>query len=54
MKYHVRKFVELVKQHAGEAIVNNPAIPNEQNDAVIQETTNPSQVDFRICWRLEE
>ena len=35
----LENLLELVKQHAGEAIVNNPAIPNEQNDAVIQETT---------------
>ena len=28
---------ELVKQFGGEAVVNNPAVPNEQNDAVMQE-----------------
>lgn len=28
--------LNLVKEHAGEAIVNNPAIPNEHNDAAIQ------------------
>ena len=28
---------ELVKQFGSEAVVNNPAVPNEQNDAVIQE-----------------
>lgn len=28
---------ELVKQFGNEAVVNNPAIPNEQNDAVMQE-----------------
>ena len=26
----------LVKQNAGEAIINNPAIPNEQNEAAVQ------------------
>ncbi|CAF4576832.1 unnamed protein product [Rotaria sp. Silwood1] len=26
---------ELVKSHAGEGIINNPAIPNEQNDAAV-------------------
>lgn len=26
--------INLVKEHAGEAIVNNPAIPNENNEAV--------------------
>lgn len=26
----------LVKQHAGNAIINNPAIPNEQNDEAVQ------------------
>jgi uncharacterized protein YidB (DUF937 family) len=35
----LENLLELVKQHAGEAVVNNPAIPNEHNDAVIQETT---------------
>ena len=29
--------IGLVKQHAGDAIVNNPAVPNEQNDAVTAE-----------------
>ncbi|MQP24075.1 hypothetical protein GFJ94_03230 [Flavobacterium sp. LMO8] len=28
---------ELVNQFGGEAVVNNPAVPNEQNDAVMQE-----------------
>ena len=28
---------ELVKQFGSEAVVNNPAVPNEQNDAVMQE-----------------
>ena len=35
----LENLLDLVKQHAGEAVVNNPAIPNEQNDAVIEETT---------------
>lgn len=35
----LENLLALVKQHAGEAVINNPAIPNEQNDAVIQETT---------------
>jgi hypothetical protein len=29
--------INLVKQHAGAAIVDNPAIPNEQNEAVTAE-----------------
>lgn len=29
--------LNLVKEHAGDAIVNNPAIPNENNDAAIQQ-----------------
>lgn len=28
--------LNLVKEHAGDAIVNNPAIPNEKNDAAIE------------------
>lgn len=27
--------LNLVKENAGEAIINNPAIPNEQNDAAV-------------------
>lgn len=32
--------LNLVKEHAGDAIINNPAIPNEKNDEAIQATTN--------------
>ena len=35
----LENLLDLVKRHAGEAVINNPAIPNEQNDAVIGETT---------------
>ncbi len=35
----LEQLLHLVKEHAGEAIINNPAIPNEQNNAVISETT---------------
>ena len=31
--------LNLVKEHAGDAIVNNPAIPNEKNDEAIHTTT---------------
>jgi len=34
------QLLNLVKQHAGDAIVNNPAIPNERNDEAIAETSN--------------
>jgi hypothetical protein len=36
--------LKLVKEHAGDAIINNPAIPNEKNDAAV-ETTATSIVD---------
>lgn len=32
--------LSLVKEHAGDAIVNNPAIPNEKNDEAINTTAN--------------
>ena len=32
--------LNLVKENAGEAIINNPSIPNEKNDAAISETAN--------------
>ena len=31
------QLTELVKQYSGDAIVNNPAVPNEQNEAVMEE-----------------
>lgn len=32
--------LELVKQYAGDAIINNPAIPNERNDEAIETATS--------------
>lgn len=32
--------INLVKEHAGDAIVKNPAIPNEHNDAAISSVAN--------------
>jgi hypothetical protein len=32
--------LSLVKQYAGEAIVNNPAVPNEKNEEVINEASS--------------
>ncbi|MBS1974169.1 MAG: hypothetical protein JST13_07435, partial [Bacteroidetes bacterium] len=32
--------IDLIKQHAGEAIINNPAIPNNQNEAAVAEAGN--------------
>ncbi len=34
------KLVDLVKGLAGDAVVNNPDVPNEHNDAVVAEATN--------------
>ncbi len=31
--------LNLVKEHAGDAIINNPVIPNEKNEEAIQTTT---------------
>jgi hypothetical protein len=31
---------DLVKQHAGDAIKNNPAIPNEKNEEVVDLASN--------------
>ncbi len=33
----LENLINLVKEHAGDAIINNPAVPNEHNDAVIAE-----------------
>jgi hypothetical protein len=34
------QITDLVKQHAGEAIINNPAILNERNDEAINEASS--------------
>ena len=36
----IDNLINLVKEHAGDAIINNPQVPNEKNDAVISETAN--------------
>lgn len=33
----LENLLNLIKENAGDAVINNPAIPNEQNDAVVQE-----------------
>jgi hypothetical protein len=33
----LENLLDLIKQNAGNAIINNPAIPNEQNDAAVSE-----------------
>ncbi|ULQ55091.1 DUF937 domain-containing protein [Flavihumibacter rivuli] len=33
------QLMNLVRQQAGDAVINNPAIPNEYNEAVVEETT---------------
>ena len=35
----LEQLFNLVKENAGEAIINNQAIPNEQNDAAINQAT---------------
>ncbi|MFT3945883.1 MAG: hypothetical protein QM763_02820 [Agriterribacter sp.] len=36
----LENLLDLVKQHAGSSIINNPAIPNDRNEEAIAETTN--------------
>jgi hypothetical protein len=36
----LENLMDLVKQHAGSSIIDNPAIPNEQNDAAISTAGN--------------
>jgi hypothetical protein len=36
----LENLLSLVKEHASEAIINNPAIPNEHNDAAISTTAD--------------
>lgn len=34
------KLMQLVQEHAGDAIIKNTAIPNDRNDEAVKETTN--------------
>lgn len=34
------KLMELIKGYSGDAVINNPDIPNEHNDAIVAEATN--------------
>jgi hypothetical protein len=33
----LEQLMDLIKQNAGDAVINNPEVPNEQNDAVVAE-----------------
>jgi len=33
----LEQLMDLIKQNAGDAVTNNPEVPNEHNDAVIAE-----------------
>ena len=34
----LQQLIDLIKERAGDSIINNPAIPNEKNDEVVRET----------------
>lgn len=34
----LENLIQLVKEHAGDAIINNPVVPNEQNNTAIETT----------------
>ena len=36
----LENLINLIEEHAGSAVINNPAVPNEQNNAVISEAGN--------------
>ena len=36
----LKELFELVKGHANDTVINNPAVPNEQNNEVVAEATN--------------
>jgi hypothetical protein len=36
----LEQLMDLVRQHAGNAIINNPAIPNEKNDEAVSDASN--------------
>lgn len=43
----LENLLNLVKEYSGDAIVNNPAIPNERNEEVIAEATQSIQGGFQ-------
>ncbi len=43
----LKELFELVKGNATEAVINNPDIPNEKNNAVVAEATNTIASGFR-------
>lgn len=44
------QLLNLVKEQAGTAIINNPDIPNERNDEAVGDVTNSLQVVCRMHW----
>jgi hypothetical protein len=36
----LENLINLIEQHTGNAVINNPAVPNQQNNAVISEAGN--------------
>lgn len=38
--FMLENLIDLVKQNAGSAIINNPAIPNERNEEAVQEASH--------------
>lgn len=36
----LEQLLNLVKEHAGEAVVNNPAVPNDKNEGILQEAVS--------------
>lgn len=40
--------ISLVREQAGDAIINNPTVPNERNEEVIAEQANPLPAAFNM------
>lgn len=36
----LKELFDLVKHNAGDAVINNPEVPNDKNDAIVAEATN--------------
>lgn len=36
----IDQLINLVRNHAGESVINNPAVPNEQNDEILRDVSN--------------
>jgi len=47
----IEQLTQLVNQFGGDAVVNNPAVPNEHNDAVMEHASGSILDSLKISLR---